>query len=359
MLYPRFLEDNGTIAFVAPSFGCATEPYKTCFDSALEKFRDMGYKTVLGPNCYKGDGIGISTNPKACADELEDYYTNNDNDVIIACGGGELMCETISELDLVRIRQSTPKWVLGYSDISNIIFLLTTMCDVASIYGYCAGTFGMSKWHKSVKDTFDILRGINPSGEDAEYKDNSKKVLTVCNYPKFQVESLKDSDNPLASFNCTEEVYVKAYDGIMSTENISFEGRLVGGCLDVLSGLIGTRFDYVNQFSDKYEEDGIIWFLEACELNVFSIRRSLWSMKEAGWFRNVKGFIFGRPMMGEEMMNLDHITAELSVISEALSVPVILDADIGHVPPMMPIISGSYASVNYQNGQLTISMELI
>ena len=29
MRYPLFLQDEGTIGFVAPSFGCATEPYRT------------------------------------------------------------------------------------------------------------------------------------------------------------------------------------------------------------------------------------------------------------------------------------------------------------------------------------------
>ena len=29
MRYPEFLSEGGTIGFVAPSFGCATEPYIT------------------------------------------------------------------------------------------------------------------------------------------------------------------------------------------------------------------------------------------------------------------------------------------------------------------------------------------
>ena len=36
MRYPEFLQDNGTIGFVAPSFGCATEPYYTAFQNALK-----------------------------------------------------------------------------------------------------------------------------------------------------------------------------------------------------------------------------------------------------------------------------------------------------------------------------------
>ena len=51
MRYPEFLQDNGTIGFVAPSFGCATEPYYTAFQNALKNFHDMGFKTEIGPNC--------------------------------------------------------------------------------------------------------------------------------------------------------------------------------------------------------------------------------------------------------------------------------------------------------------------
>ena len=29
-------------------------------------------------------------------------------------------------------------------------------------------------------------------------------------------------------------------------------------------------------------------FFESCDLNVFSIRRAMWQMDNAGWFENVK-----------------------------------------------------------------------
>ena len=59
MRYPAFLKDKGTIGLVAPSFGCADEPYKSCMDAAISRFENMGYKLVEGPNCRKNDGIGI------------------------------------------------------------------------------------------------------------------------------------------------------------------------------------------------------------------------------------------------------------------------------------------------------------
>ena len=47
MRFPEFLKKNGTIGFVAPSFGCNIEPYKTSFNHALEKFHDMGIRQCL------------------------------------------------------------------------------------------------------------------------------------------------------------------------------------------------------------------------------------------------------------------------------------------------------------------------
>ena len=42
MRYPKFLPVNGTIGFVAPSFGCATEPYYTAFLNAQKKISENG-----------------------------------------------------------------------------------------------------------------------------------------------------------------------------------------------------------------------------------------------------------------------------------------------------------------------------
>ena len=112
--YPEFLKDNGTIGFIAPSFGCATEPYYSAFNNALNKFKEKGYNTLLGDNCYKDLGIGISNTPKLCAKELNEMYSNGESDVLISCGGGELMCEVVPFMDFEKIKNSKPKWYMGY-----------------------------------------------------------------------------------------------------------------------------------------------------------------------------------------------------------------------------------------------------
>jgi muramoyltetrapeptide carboxypeptidase LdcA involved in peptidoglycan recycling len=90
-----------------------------------------------------------------------------------------------------------------------------------------------------------------------------------------------------------------------------------------------------------------------------SIRRAIWQLDHAGWFSYVKGFLIGRPLaFGEEMMGLDQYHAVVDLLAK-YNVPIIMDADFGHLPPSMPLICGSLAKVRVDGSKLTIDMALV
>lgn len=364
MRYPKHLPIQGTIGFVAPSFGCNIEPYRTAFQNAQKRFGELGHKLELGPNCYEGKGLGISNTPKACGEELAEYYCSPENDVLISCGGGELMCEILEYMDFSKIRQAEPKWYMGYSDNTNMTFLLATLCDTASIYGPCAAAFGMEPWHESLEDAYGLLRG-------------TKDVIH--GYRLYEKESQKDEEHPLLPYHVTEPrqtvVYLPGrglqmaegnalhptatarYQGGGEDVTLTLKGRLLGGCMDCLVNLLGTEYDHTAAFAEKYQEDGILWFLESCDLNVMAIRRAVWQMKHAGWFSHVKGFLIGRPYVhGQELMGLDQYHAVADLLEE-YEVPVLMDLDLGHVAPMMPLVCGSYATVRMNGNEISVKME--
>lgn len=333
MRYPQFLQDGGTIGLVAPSFGCADEPYKSCMDAALVRFKDMGYKIVEGPNCRKNDGIGISSTPENCGRELTEYYCSADNDMLIACGGGELMCETLDYVDFDAVKAAKPKWYMGYSDNTNFTFLLNTICDTASIYGPSIGAFGQENLHQCLKDTIDVFTG---------------KKSVVSGFDTFELESLKDEEHPLVSYNLTEKKVLRLFMGESEVNRLpEFSGIITGGCLDCLANLVGTKYDEVAAFNERYKNEGVVWFLEACDLNLMSIRRAIWNLDRAGWFKNAKGFIIGRPRVSwnDEMMGLDQYNAVTGILGK-YNLPIVMDADVGHLAPAMPIISGAYTKVS-------------
>lgn len=393
MRYPAFLQENGTIGFVAPSFGCATEPYKSGFLNAQKRWKEQGFHLQPGPNCYVEEGVGISNTPRKCGEELTAYYCDKNNNCLISCGGGELMCEILDYVDFEQVGQEAPKWYLGYSDNTNFTFLLTTLCDTASVYGPCAAAFGMEPLHPSLNDAMLLLQG---------------KKLTMQGYDKWERESLKDEEHPYESYNLTETSVIKYYlpDGRTNVESLrraaekyaepgkagltafltdrecggespkslsqeraetpadanaefGFSGRLLGGCMDCLVNLLGTRYDKVREFTERYKEDGIIWFLEACDLNLMGIRRAMWQMEHAGWFKYCKGFLIGRPRlgMGVEEFGIDSYQAVCEMLYP-YHVPVLMDLDIGHMPPSMPLICGSMANVVSDGKTYRVEMAL-
>ncbi|MCI6857934.1 MAG: LD-carboxypeptidase, partial [Eubacterium sp.] len=164
-------------------------------------------------------------------------------------------------------------------------------------------------------------------------------------------------ENPFEPYHVTEEFRLHALNPQGEEKEFLVKGRLLGGCLDSLATLCGTRFDKVREFNKRYEEDGVLWFLEACDLNIMGIRRALWQLKNAGWFDTARGFLIGRPYcFGEEGFGIDQYTAVTDVLSE-LQVPIIMDLDIGHLPPMMPLVCGSLAKAEIRENSISIMME--
>ena len=351
MRYPKDLKKGDTIGVTAPSFGCTFEPYRSQLYSMMKTFKSMGYEVTPGENCFKDDGIGISTNPKGCARELQEMYASSGNDCLFSAGGGELMCETIQYLDFDELKSARAKWFIGYSDNTNFTFLLNTILDTAAIYGPCAPAFGQKPWHPALQDAYAILTG-------------EKKHVT--GYRKWEKDSLKSAENPLATYNVTEDKKLRAYlnGELVDLENskvssLKLSGRLLGGCIDCLSTLVGTRFDRVASFNERYFEDGILWFLESCDLNPISLRRTIWQLDQAGWFATAIGFLIGRPYhFGEEAFGLDMYEAVIGILKK-YHVPILMDLDIGHLPPSVPIISGAKATVDVSGNDYTIYYEKV
>lgn len=342
MRYPKPLMPGETIGVTAPAFGATTNPYKTRFANVRKRWEEEGYRLLIGENCFASDGIGISTTPEKCAAELQEMFAS-EADIVLNTGGGELMCEIVPYLDFDALKALPPKWYMGSSDNTNFIYPYVTIADTAAIYGPCAPAFGMRQWHPCLQDAFDLLTG---------------KKREVHSYGLWEKAANKDVEDPGSSYHLTELLQMTCYVGekkVRAGEEVFLKGRLLGGCLDCLQTLCGTPYDATRKFAEKYKDNGILWFLEACDLNVFAIRRAMWQLYEAGWFEHASGFLIGRPLNGEPMMNLNAIDAVLEFASR-FQVPIVFDADLGHLPPTMPVVVGSLAEVTATEHALQLRM---
>ena len=55
------------------------------------------------------------------------------------------------------------------------------------------------------------------------------------------------------------------------------------------------------------------------------------------------------------MMGMNQYNAVTGILSK-YKVPIIMDVDLGHLSPMMPVICGSYAEINAFGNDISIKM---
>ncbi len=87
------------------------------------------------------------------------------------------------------------------------------------------------------------------------------------------------------------------------------------------------------------------------------IYRTLWQMRESGWFKYCNGIIIGRPDGYKDKRDFALTDALRQGIGE-LDVLILYDADIGHIPPQMQIINGALGEVKYLNGKVTFRQSI-
>lgn len=342
MIYPANLEKGFNIGVTATSSGNEDEVDFRRLDNAIKNFEGYGYPVITTPNVRRDDTKGRSSDAMTRAKELLDLIKDPNIRTIIAAGGGDYLVEMLPFVDFMVIKDN-PKWVQGFSDTTGLTFTITTNLDIATIYSYNFGTFGMGNWHRSLSDNLHILEGndIIQSSFDL-YQDGYYERITGLEEFVLEKEVEWTNIHPMGAND--------------DSQGINIQGRILGGCLDVLLNLVGTRFDKTVEFIEKYKADGILWFLESYSLNSGSIVRGLWQLREAGWFKNARGFIFGRPAMYATEYDISYKEAIYSVLGE-LGLPIILDADIGHKPPQFTIINGSIAKIKSKNKKGTIIFE--
>lgn len=329
MKFPEFLKKGDTIGLVAPSVGIKIEPYKSRFENAVKVFKKLGFNLKFCPSIYECKKMR-SANGKTRAKEFMDMYLDDDVKMIFSVAGGEYMVEILPYIDFEKLKNATPKFFQGNSDNTNLCFTLTTISDIATIYGPAFPEFGMLEWFENLTLNYKFLLGEN---------------VTLNNYEYCEIESLKRlPNNELCSYNLTKRTNWKI---ITKEKNLHLEGRIIGGCLDILVCLCGTKFDKVKEFNLKYKNEKIIWYFESCDLNIPSQVRAIWQLKNAGWFNNACAFIIGRPLNNEKMFDTNYKEANFLHLKD-FKVPVIIDADIGHVPPSNFVVNGSIATIDIE-----------
>ena len=325
MNIPDFIKKGDIIGVTAPSAGFTEQVDLTKLESAKFNLSEKGYEVIETDNVRKCEK-GRSSTGKKRAEEFLSLIGNEEVMYILSTSGGDFLMEMLEYLDYDLIK-ANPKWIQGYSDNTGLIYPITTICDMATVYSGNIGDYGMSLWHDGVKNNLKLLEGKNIEQKEFELFEN-EYVKKVTGYE---------------GYNLTDKV---KYEFVSENKSENFTGRLLGGCLDVLIMLCGTKYDKTAEFVRKYKEDGIIWYLESFDLSSARLQCALWQLKEAGWFEGAKGFLFGRPCFFKEEYETDFNEAVKTAL-DSLKLPIITGCDIGHRPPRLTMINGFMAEISF------------
>ena len=335
MRYPEKLAIGNTIGICAPSDGISEPEKIEKLNKAIKNLEQMGYK-VIETESVRKSVRGRSADAKKRAEEFMGLWKNDEVKLILYAGGGDFLMEMLDELDFEDLKKFSPKWTQGFSDITTISFALNTICDIPSVYCDAVKDYAMKPLYRNLEDSFKIMSGENVIQNSFEKHADGKE------------------DNEDYTYNLTKDT---KWNNLKKEKEIIIRGRALGGCLDCIDTLIGTKYDLVADYIKRYKKDGILWFLECFEMNTPQFQRILWKMKNAGYFKNCNGIIFGRPFIMREDYGITANQAIIDAIGE-LNIPIITEADLGHIPPQLAMISGAILKVASKDGKGTLETYL-
>lgn len=333
MIYPEILKTGDTIGVTATSAGLKNDTDIKILENAKKNLQSLGYNVIETENVRKNEKL-VSSSAEERAKEFYELYCNSGIKHIIALTGGDFLMEMIPYLEKkYTIKECQAKWVQGFSDTSLLLYYLTTKYNIATVHGVNFGAYGRNEIHPAFKKTLDIIS----SREDSIQESFEMYESTPINWQEGKEFELPNLDTKVE------------YKNLCGSNEEKINGRLIGGCIDSIKALLGTPYDYTKKFCSQFE-DGVIWYLENCQMSVTDLYITLWQMREAGWFDNAKGFLIGRTMCKKSIQDFTYEDALHSALDK-LNVPVIYDIDVGHLQLQWTMINGSFVEFEYENGK--------
>lgn len=314
MIFPDFLKEGSRVGVCAPSAGVGDRPEE--FDMSLQTLRGQGYEICETDGVRLADPRGGT--PQQRGEELTSLFRDSSVDAVFCAAGGDFLYECMPYIRWQTLRRH-PKWMVGMSDPTSILFTLTTKYDIATIYGYNAGEFGVPEF--------------------ADYDGHCLAMLRGCLEEQYSTTQ-----------------YVADFDGLDIRDTYwqtpggeqQMHGRCIGGCIDVLKDVIGTRYDHAAAFARKYREDGIVWYFDNFSLSAEVFYRTLLQMREAGWLRYARGVLLGRTLFPSSDTGMDYGEALARALPD---IPYIYDIDVGHTRPSFTMMNGAIIDVRSSGGR--------
>lgn len=332
------LSPGSRIAIISPSNGL---PYKypDIYELGLRNLKEaLGFEIVEYPTARMSTEE-LYNNPKLRAEDINRAFGDESIDGIISSIGGYEAVRILKYLDKEVILKN-PKLIMGFSDATAFLAYLNKL-GLVTFYG------------PSVMAGFAQLKSL-----PIEFKEHLKSFIfgdvipySYSSYKKW-TNGYKDWRNKELLGECTDFMDNNGWDFLQKGSRV--QGRLWGGCIEVLEFIKGT--DY---WPEKEFWDDKILFFETSEEKPLpdNVGYMLRNYGIQGVLERVKGIMFGRPKDYSEDEKQELYTIVMNIMEKEFNVtniPVVMNVDFGHTDPKIILPLGCMVDIDPEMKEITL-----
>ncbi|MBO7134047.1 MAG: LD-carboxypeptidase [Bacteroidales bacterium] len=298
MKTPPYLTKGSRIAIVSPAgyinhdFVFSTETY----------LKSIGYEVEIFPHCLGRYNQMASTDEERLAD-MQAALDNPNISAILCSRGGYGVNHIVDKIDLANFKKH-PKWILGFSDITNL-HILANKHKIKSLHCQMAKAIHNNAESDCISNIFKVLQG--------------------------------------------EKVEYSAEPSPLNRKGIA-TGEIVGGNLSIIYSLQGT--DFAIDCKDK------ILFIEDLNEYLYHIDRMMVNLKMSGKLAELRGLVVGTfSDMLDNASPFGKTAYEIvKAYTEEYSYPVGFGFPIGHTDNNQPIVEGGKYKLEITDATCSLKM---
>ncbi|MDZ7260675.1 MAG: LD-carboxypeptidase [candidate division KSB1 bacterium] len=305
ILKPPRLKQGDTIGIISPGSYPAN---KDRFWEGIRYLESRGFSVVTARHVLDEYGY-LAGRDQDRVEDLEAMFLDPKVKAIFCSRGGYGTPRILTRINYEVIKRN-PKIVVGYSDITALQLALLAKAELMTFSGPMVA--------------IEMGAGMSPFTET-----NFWRLLT--------------SDEKIGPLRNPQDSEIKVIKKGLA------KGRLIAGCISVLTGLVGTH--YLPALKE------CILVIEEVDEEPYRIDRYLMQLRLSGILENINGLVFGqfidcvpkdkqKPTLTVEEI-IDQVTADLKI-------PVIMGLAYGHSEEKLTLPIGAKACLDTEGGGLEI-----
>jgi len=299
-LFPPYLKTGDTIGIVCPSGYMAAERILSC----VRTLKSWGFRVKIGRTVGSDSLNYFSGSDAERLDDLQAMLDDDEISAILFGRGGYGLSRIIDQVSFKKFKKS-PKWVLGYSDITLLHAHIYANYEIATAHSPMAGAFA-------------------DAATDDIYINSVRDLLT----------------GGKQNYTCDAHPFNRRGEA---------GGKLMGGNLTLLAHVVGGPSDFKTK--------GLILFIEDIGEYLYNMDRMLFQLKEAGKFQKPAAVIIGSfsDMKDTERPFGQNAYEIIRDLLEDFEYPVCYGFPVGHVKENYALKCG--AEYKLKIGREKVSLE--